>query len=141
MVRADSWRQNVWRNIIELEEENRDMGVTYVEGIVRGPSGRQESVKFLVDSGATYSLLPKAVWEGIRLEPKRKLSFALADGTAVERSVSEAFIILPQGEAHTPVILGEERDEALLGIVTLEILGLVFNPFDRTLHPMRMLLC
>jgi predicted aspartyl protease len=55
--------------------------------------------------------------------------------------VSEAFVIFPQGEAHTPVILGEEGDEALLGVVTLEILGFVFNPFNRTLYPMRMLLC
>ena len=58
----------------------------------------------------------------------------------VERAVSETYVILPQGEAHTPVILGEEGDEALLGTVTLEILGLVLNPFDRTLNPMRMLL-
>ena len=45
-----------------------------------------------------------------------------------------------QGAAHSPVILGEPEDEPLLGVVTLEILGLVFNPFTRTLHPMRMLL-
>ncbi len=90
---------------------------------------------------ATYSLLPKAVWTSLDLKPRRKVSFSLADGTAVERSVSEAFVSFPQGEAHTPVILGEEGDEALLGVVTLEILGLVFNPFDRTLRPMRMLLC
>ncbi|MCL0087789.1 aspartyl protease family protein [Dehalococcoidia bacterium] len=108
---------------------------------MKGPSGKQESVEFLIDSGATYSLLPKTVWETIGLRPKRKQSFRLADGTRVERTVSEAFVILPQGEAHTPVILGEEGDEALLGVVTLENLGLVFNPFDRTLHPMRMLLC
>ena len=117
------------------------MGITYIEGQVKGPLGRKESVKFLVDSGATYSLLPKAVWEAIELKPKRRMSFTLADGTTVERSVAEAFIVLPQGEGHTPVILGEEGDEALLGVVTLEILGLVFNPFDRTIHPMRMLLC
>ena len=116
------------------------MAVTYVEGQVRGPTGREESVTFLIDSGATYSLLPKPVWEAIELKPKRRLSFTLADGTTVERSVSEAFVVLLQGEAHTPVILGEEGDEALLGVVTLEILGLVFNPFERTLYPMRMLL-
>ncbi|MBU0568373.1 retroviral-like aspartic protease family protein [bacterium] len=117
------------------------MGITYVEGLVRGPSGKEEDVKFLVDSGATYSSLPKAAWEKIELKPKRKMSFTLADGTTIERSVSEAFVTFPQGEAHTPVILGEEGDEALLGAVTLEILGLVFNPFNRTLHSMRMLLC
>jgi hypothetical protein len=33
--------------------------------------------------------------------------------------------------------LGEPGDEALLGVVTLEILGLVLHPFKRTLEPMR----
>jgi len=116
------------------------MGVTYIEGIVTGPTGKKEAVRFLVDSGAKYSLLPKAAWQSIGLQPKRQLSFVLADGTTIERSVSEAHIALPQGEAHSPVVLGEEGDEPILGVVTLEILGLVLNPFDRTLHPMRMTL-
>jgi hypothetical protein len=38
------------------------------------------------------------------------------------------------------MILGEAGDEALLGVVTLEILGLVLYPFDRIRHPMRMAL-
>jgi clan AA aspartic protease len=117
------------------------MGITYVEGQVKGPRGKPADVKFLIDSGATYTLLPKTVWKAIGLKPKRKMSFTLADGTPIDRSVSEAHLKLAQGEAHTPVILGEESDQALLGVVTLEILGLVFNPFDRTLQPMRMLLC
>ena len=117
------------------------MGVTYVEGEVTGPSGKSRTVKFLVDSGAMYSLLPRTVWKEIGLKPGRRLSFTLADGTTVERSVSEALVEFPQGKAHTPVVLGEGRDTALLGVVTLEILGLVLNPFDRTLHPMRMMLC
>ena len=117
------------------------MGITYIEGQVKGPRGKQAGVKFLIDSGATYTLLPKAVWKAIGLKPKRKVSFTLADGTPVDRAVSEVYLKLAQGEAHTPVILGEEADQALLGVVTLEILGLVFNPFDRTLQPMRMLLC
>jgi predicted aspartyl protease len=64
----------------------------------------------------------------------------LADGTTIRRNISECFLVLSQGETHTPVILGEPGDEALLGVVTLEELGLVFNPFSRTLHPMRMML-
>ena len=117
------------------------MGITYIQGQVKGARGKRAEAKFLVDSGATYSVLPKAVWKTIGLKPKRQMTFTLADGTTIERSVSEAHLTLPQGQAHTPVILGEENDEALLGVVTLEILGLVFNPFDRTLQPMRMLLC
>ena len=36
------------------------MGITYIEGVVSGLEGRQATVRFLVDSGATYSLLPYA---------------------------------------------------------------------------------
>ncbi len=117
------------------------MGITYIQGQVKGPKGKRAEVKFLVDSGATYSVLPKEVWQAVGLKPKRKMTFTLADGTRIERSISEAYLKLPQGEAHTPVVLGENGDHALLGVVTLEILGLVFNPFDRTLQPMRMLMC
>ena len=115
------------------------MGVTYIVGRVKGPLGEEE-VSFLVDSGATYTVLPERVWRSIGLKPLREHDFILADGTVIRRKVSECFISLPQGEAHTPVVLGEADDYALLGIVTLEILGLILNPFKRTLQPMRMLL-
>lgn len=97
-------------------------------------------MRFLVDSGATYSLLPDDVWRSLGLTPKRSITFMLADGTPIERSVGECYFILPQGEAHTPVVLGELGDKPLLGVVTLENLGLVLNPFTRELQPMRMLL-
>lgn len=102
----------------------------------------------MVDSGAKYSLLPDADWRAIGLTPKRTLAFVLADGTEIERHVSECHVTLfagegaipvVLGESHTPVILGERGDLALLGVVTLENLGLVLNPFTRTLLPMRMM--
>lgn len=116
------------------------MGLTYIEGTVRGPAGKISPVKLLVDSGASYTLLPHDIWQAIELSPKRSVQCTLADGTTVERKVSECHIALPQGDGHTPVILGELQDEGLLGAITLEILGLVLNPFNRTLQPMRMML-
>ena len=116
------------------------MGLTYVDGVVYGPTGGEASVRFLVDSGATYSLLPTPVWEDIGLEPLREMTFTLADGTAVQRRIGECSLSLPHGAFHTPVILGEAGDEALLGAVTLEIFGLVLHPFSRTLEPMRAML-
>ena len=116
------------------------MGITYIEGVVTGPTGKQATVRLLVDSGAIYTLLPYEDWQTIGLSPKRSVTFTLADGTTIERKVSECHIALPQGEGHTPVILGEPGAQPLLGTVTLEILGLVLNPFTRTLQPMRMLL-
>ena len=115
------------------------MGITYIEGTVTGPAG-ERTVDFLIDSGATYSLLPYEVWTEIGLSPKRSASFALGDGSRIERNISECHIAFSMGEGHSPVILGEPGDSALLGVVTLENLGLVFNPFTRTLHPMKLLL-
>src|SRR6266852_1082657 len=116
------------------------MGLTYIDGIVRGPSGKKTELRFGLDSGASYSLISRDQWKAIELSPKRSMKFTLADGTKISRQVSECYISLPQGEGHTPVILGEDGDEPLLGVITLEILGSIFNPFNRTLQPMRALL-
>ncbi len=116
------------------------MGVTYLEGLLTGATGKQATVRFLVDSGATYTLVPAEASRLLELQPKRTVTFSLADGTTIERRVSECHLSLPQGEGHTPVILGESGDEALLGVITLEELGLVLNPFTRELQPMRMML-
>jgi aspartyl protease family protein len=116
-----------------------NIGVTYVEGVVTGPTGKPASVRFLVDSGVTCTPLPHGVWKTLELAPKRQVTFTLADGTTVERAVSEVHLRLPAGEGHTPVILGEPGDQALRGVVALEIIGLVLHPFKRTLEPMRML--
>ena len=114
------------------------MGLTFIEGTVTGPTGEQRRVNFLVDSGASYSLLPCDVWQALELERKRTVSFALADGTTIHRDVSECHLALAGQDGHTPVILGEPGDDdALLGVVTLENLGLVLDPFKRTIQPIR----
>src|SRR5208283_1655385 len=62
----------------------------------------------LVDSGATYTLLPQKVWRAIGLQPMDSIKCVLVDGTEVERKVSECQIALPQGRRHTPVMLKVE---------------------------------
>ncbi len=84
------------------------MGLTFIDGEVTGPSGVRRCVKFLVDSGASYSLLPTDVWQALGLQPKRSVTFTLADGTTIARDVSECHVTLQGQESHTPVILGEE---------------------------------
>ena len=49
-----------------------------------------------------------------------------------------AKIALNGVERHSPVILDKPGDEALLGVMTLEILGLVLDPFKRELRPMKL---
>jgi predicted aspartyl protease len=114
------------------------MGVTHVDGTVTGPTGTQR-VRFLVDSGAKYSVLPHDVWTAIGLRPKRQLTFILADGTHIERNISECLIEFELGDGTTPVVLGEGEDQALLGVITLEIFGFVLHPFSHTIQPARLL--
>ena len=118
------------------------MGLKYVDGTVRVPGRRRKGlrVRFLVDSGAVYSVLRRKEWQTLRLKPERELEFVLADGTTLERGVSECTFELEGRRATSPVVLGETEDEALLGAVTLETLGLMLNPLNRTLQPMRLVL-
>jgi len=95
-------------------------------------------VRLLVDSGAVYSVLPNEAWRSLGLRPSRTMEFVLADGTVVRREVSHAMFTYAGIRAPSPVVLGGPDDEALLGSVTLESMGLVLNPFERILRPMRM---
>src|SRR5439155_4317586 len=115
---------------IRTMKENGYVGITFIRGEVTGNS-KKLPVEFMIDSGTQYTVLPYEVWTALGLKPKRRDRFVLADGTPVERDVSECHISLPQGEGHTPVVLGERDDSALLGVVTLEELGFVLNPFTR----------
>lgn len=100
------------------------MGLTCVEATVTGPQGVSREVELLVDSGASYSLLPLEVWQELGLEAQKTLSFTLADGTKIDREASECKIRLNGKERHAPV--------------TLENRGLVLDPFKRELRAMQL---
>jgi clan AA aspartic protease len=97
-------------------------------------------VAFLVDSGAVYSLVPGKILDELEIEPHREMTFSLADGSKLTRKVCSAYFEFEGEGGPAPVVYGEEGDEPLLGATTLESLGLVLNPFTRTLHPMRLLM-
>lgn len=115
------------------------MGLTKIAATV-GAGKTTCEVDFLVDSGATYSLLPEKVWKKLKLKALDELSFCLADGTIIKRKISEVSIEYKGIRRTSVVILGESNDDALFGAITLESMGLVLNPFNRELHPMKMML-
>jgi predicted aspartyl protease len=116
------------------------MGIVYVDGVVKHGE-KSIRVKFLVDSGATYTVLTRNIWVELGLKPLGEVEFILADGSVIKRKISEVLLELPgYGERRTPVVLGEEEDENLLGVVTLEIFGLILDPFKRELRPIRALM-
>ena len=119
------------------------VGLTDVRGTVsrRDGRGRAIRVRFLVDTGAVYSVLPRRVWHALGLRPERTAEFTLADGSSISRGVSECRFTIAGMTATSPVVLGQADDEPLLGAVTLETLGLIMvNPLNRKVYPMRLTL-
>ena len=118
------------------------MGIT--NAILRVKEHRKSEkvaeVNFLIDSGAVYSLVPGKILDELDIEPYKEMTFSLVDGTVLKRRVCSAYFEFEGEGGPAPVVYGEEGDEALLGATTLESLGLVLNPFTRSLHPMRMLM-
>ncbi|MFT4154925.1 hypothetical protein [Parafilimonas sp.] len=118
------------------------MGITYATLKVKESrkSPLEKKVDFMIDSGAVYSLAPGEILDALGIEPYKTVEFALADGTKISRRVGDAYFEYNNEDGSAPVIYGEKGDTVLLGATTLEALGLVLNPFSRTLHPMQMFL-
>jgi predicted aspartyl protease len=97
-------------------------------------------IDFLIDSGAVYSLVPKARLKSIGISPYKTLTFTFPDGSTLSREVGDAYSEFRGDGGAAPVIFGEDGDQPLLGATTLESLGLVLDPFHRKLHPMKLVL-
>ena len=118
------------------------MGLTYIRASITNPAQprRTARLKFLVDSGALYSVVPTPVLRRLGIKPGKTKSFILADGTEEKRSVGQALFRLDGEEAASPVIFGEAGGGVLLGSVSLEALGLMLDPLKRELRPLPMML-
>jgi len=116
------------------------MALTHLSGKVNrsGRRRRPVTVRFLVDTGAVYTVLPASVWRALALRGDRVAEFTLADGTTIRRD--ECRVQVGRHSATSPVVLGGPDDAPLLGAVTLETLGLMVNPLTRELLPMRLML-
>ena len=112
------------------------MGMTQVNLKIKNPSNPKKTFegKFLVDSGATYTVVPEDILKKLGIKPQREETFSLADGRLIKRKVGSAFYEFEGIEAAAPILFGEKGDSLLLGAFTLEALGLTLDPFKRKLY-------
>jgi predicted aspartyl protease len=118
------------------------MGLTVLSLEVANPADadRREAVEFLVDSGAVYSFVPRAVLERLGIQPHARQRFRLADGSTIDRDRGDALFFYKGHRGAAPVIFAEEADATLLGAVTLESLGFVLDAVRRDLLPLPMVI-
>ena len=112
------------------------MGTFRIQMGVGGPQGQHyEYVEALVDSGATYNILPASLLRRLGVEVWRSGTFSLADGRSVQRDLGQTRVRINGEEAIAPVVFGDEGVQPLLGAVTLEIFGLGIDPVKMRLIP------
>jgi clan AA aspartic protease len=118
------------------------MGITKVDLEIKNPENQKLKVKtrFLVDSGASFTVLPRELVKKLNLKPSFQQSFTLADGRVVKRKIGNALIKFRKREVASPVVLGKKEDTLLLGVLTLEAMGLILDPFQRRLYRAKLML-
>ena len=104
-------------------------------GVSNGNGGAAQWVEALVDTGATFTVLPDSVLrERVGVSPKGHMRFTFADGREALLPVGEAVLHIDGEEATNRVVFGEE-DQYLLGATTLEVFGLIADTSRHELVP------
>ena len=101
---------------------------------------QRERVRFLIDSGAIYSVVPALVLKKLGIKPVGQEEFQLANGDAIVRKKGGALFKFKERVGVATVVFGEEGDYTLLGLTTLEALGLALDPLKRELRPLPLIL-
>ena len=111
------------------------MGATHVTVRITNPadSDRYWEGLFLVDTGATDSLVPRPHLEAIGLEPEGKRVYELADGRELVVDATAAVIEFMGEFVGGTVIFGDADAEPLLGVTALESVGIEVDPVNQRL--------
>lgn len=112
------------------------MGSFRVQIEIGDPGGnRLETIQALVDTGATYTWVPRDLLERLGIRPEEERPFLLADGRQVMYSIAWVRIRIDGRSQPTIAVFGDPGSEPLLGVFTLEGFGLAADPVNRRLMP------
>ena len=111
------------------------MGATHVTVTIRNPADPDRSWEelFLVETGATDSLVPRPHLESIGLKPKGQRVYELADGREIKMDITTADIEFMGEIVGGTILFGEANAEPLLGVTALESVGIEVDPSNQRL--------
>lgn len=112
------------------------MGVFNVDLEVGSPEREQYvTVSALVDTGATYTMLPEDLLERLGVKRLQSDIFELADDRLIEYWIGSTTVRLQGRELPVPVTFARPGNPPLVGSTTLEILRLIVDPVNQRLLP------
>ena len=112
------------------------MGTVTATIEVGDPQGQNfREIELEVDTGSTFTALPREMLEALGVPVNRTAQSRLADGTTEAVELGETTIRLAGQQFTTTVIFAEETEPSLLGVVTLEQALLAVDPVNNELVP------
>ena len=112
------------------------MGKLVVTIGVGDQQGRQfEDLEVTVDTGSTFTAVPRALLQRLGVPVRRSARSRLADGSSVPVDIGWTVVRLEDQIFATQVTFAEENQPSLLGVVTLEDALLAVDPVGQRLVP------
>ena len=85
-------------------------------------------------------MIPWSTLEKVHTQVSGRRRFKLADGNVEEFQIGEAYVEIQGVGATSIVLFGRDDSQPLLGVTTLENLGLEVNPVTGELKPVELYL-
>ena len=98
-------------------------------------AGEPQRLEALVDTGACYTVVPRPIVEALGCEPHRTQGVQFADVRTEQWSLAQVELECEGRRAVTPVLMAPPDAPILLGMTTLEELGLGIDPINQRLVP------
>jgi clan AA aspartic protease len=103
---------------------------------VKISADKSATVRMFVDTGATYSVISKELAQAIGFTAERSTTMELANGRRVRVKIGIAVFEIGDRKGPAPLVVANVP-EPILGVETLEVLGLAVDPKRGRLMPTR----
>ena len=101
---------------------------------------KSQQVELLVDTGSTYTWVPRSLLEDLSIKPSTTRNFRTIDGRTLKREVGEVLMEYANERATRMVVFAHGGDAHVLGVDALEGLGLEVDPVTKELRKTEALL-
>jgi len=110
------------------------MGETRTPFKIYGMNGEAAELEAVVDTGATFTKIPRTLASALGLQVRYETDVELGDGRIIRRGLALAEVEIEGVRRPVLVAVGGEGEKLLIGYTTLEALGFKVNPITGKLE-------
>ena len=97
-------------------------------------NGRFAELEALVDTGATFTKIPKSIASKLGLQAKYATDVELGDKRIIRRELALGEVEIEDVRRPVLIAIGGDDERPLIGYTTLELLGFKINPITGKLE-------